>query len=294
MRETEGIEQTINELETDAIEIEKTVIALLRAVELIHKPDPAEALFFAPSNQWGELSEGEQQKQRDALRRYQRWYTVAHRYVGEYTPERVDEFNKCYSGDKNGNYGVIDYIRLERLQWSRNKSRIIDEFWRVFEIQRSILLSVSDVIGIERINIRELISADFTDREINEADRLCRTGHPRAAGVLLGVALDRQLRTLCDRYGLEYQKEDSIEPLIQRLYENDYIDLTQFETIRYLAEVGGKCGHADNVTSDEVRASIDHLKELIRQSLQTGPIWSEDALAEQTRDPPSIRHRETG
>lgn len=71
MRENEGIEQTIHELETDVIEIEKTVIALLRAVELIHKP--------------------------------------------------------------------------------------------------------------------------------------------RAAGVLLGVALDRQLRTLCDRYNLEYQKRDSIE-----------------------------------------------------------------------------------
>lgn len=279
MREIEGIEQTINELETDAIEIEKTVIALLRAVELIHKPDPAEALFFAPSNQWGELSEGEQQKQRDALRRYQRWYTVAHRYVGEYAPERVDEFNKCYSGDKNSNYGVIDYIRLERLQWSRNKSRIIDEFWRVFEIQRSILLSVSDVIGIERINLRELISADFIDREISEADRLCRTGHPRAAGALAGVALERQLRTLCDRYGLEYQKEDSIEPLTQRLHENDCIDLTQLGIIRYLAEIGEKCDHAGSVTSDEVRASIDRLKELVRQSLPTDPIRSEDTMA---------------
>jgi hypothetical protein len=279
MSEIEGIEQTINELETDAIEIEKTVIALLRAVELIHRQDPAEALFFAPSNQWDELSEGEQQKQRDALRRYQRWYTVAHRYVGEYAPERVDEFNKCYSGDINSNYGVIDYIRLERLQWSRNKSRIIDDFWRVFEIQRSILLSVSDVIRIERVNLQELISADFIDREIGEADRLCRTGHPRAAGVLARVALERQLRTLCDRYGLEYRKEDTIEPLMQRVYENGCIDLTQLGTIRHLAEIGEKCDHAGNVTSDEVRASIDRLRELVRQSLPTDPIRSEDTMA---------------
>ncbi|WP_054847463.1 hypothetical protein [Methanoculleus chikugoensis] len=255
MKEIEGIEQTINGLETDAIEIERAVIELLRAVELIHKPDPAETLFFAPSNQWSELSDLEQQKQRDTLRKYQRWYTVAHRYVGgEYASERVDEFNQCYSGDKHGNYGVIDYIKLERLQWSRNKSRIIDEFWRVFEIQRSILLSVSDVIGIERINLRELISSDFIDREVDGADCLCRTGHPRAAGVLARVALERQLRTLCDRYGLEYRKEDGIEPpLMQRLYENDCIDLTQLGTIRHLAEIGGeKCGHA--ATSPAMRS----------------------------------------
>ncbi|BBL68407.1 hypothetical protein [Methanoculleus chikugoensis] len=279
MKEIEGIEQTINGLETDAIEIERAVIELLRAVELIHKPDPAETLFFAPSNQWSELSDLEQQKQRDTLRKYQRWYTVAHRYVGEYASERVDEFNQCYSGDKHGNYGVIDYIKLERLQWSRNKSRIIDEFWRVFEIQRSILLSVSDVIGIERINLRELISSDFIDREVDGADCLCRTGHPRAAGVLARVALERQLRTLCDRYGLEYRKEDGIEPLMQRLYENDCIDLTQLGTIRHLAEIGEKCGHAGNVTGDEVRASIDRLKELIRQGFPTDPMRPQDTIA---------------
>ncbi|KDE54883.1 hypothetical protein [Methanoculleus sp. MH98A] len=279
MRGIEGIEQTINGLETDAIEIERIVIGLLRTVELIHKPDPAGALFFAPSNQWSELSGQELQKQRDALRKYQRWYTVAHRYVREYAPERVDEFNHCYFGDTQGNYGVIDYIKLERLQRSRNKSRIIDDFWRVFEIQRSILLSVSDVLGIERINLRELISSDIIDREIGEADCLCRMGHPRAAGVLAGVALERQLKTLCDRYGLEYQKKDAVEHLVQRLYENDCLDLTQLRTIRHLAEIREKCDHASDVTGDEVGELIERLREFMQQSFPTEPLRLQDTIA---------------
>lgn len=279
MKEIEEIEQTINELETDAIEIERTVIGLLRTVELIHKPDPAGALFFAPSNQWSELSGEEQQKQRDALRKYQRWYTVAHRYVGDYTPERIDEFDRCYFGDKHGSYGVIDYIKLERLQWSRNKTRIIDDFWRIFEIQRSILLSVSDVVGVERINLRERISSDFIDREIDEADSLCRMGHPRAAGVLAGVALQRQLRTLCERYGLEYRKTDAIGLLAQGLYESGCIDLAQLRSIRHLAEIQGMCGHTGDVTGDEVRESIERLKQLIRQSHPNDPMRQEDTIA---------------
>ena len=95
MKDTEGIGRTINDLETAAIEIEKTVIGLLRTMELIQRPDPMGVVFFAPNNHWDGLSGQAQQKQRDALQKYQRWYTVAHRYV----PERIDEFNRCYCGD---------------------------------------------------------------------------------------------------------------------------------------------------------------------------------------------------
>ncbi|MDD4567871.1 hypothetical protein L21_1989 [Methanoculleus chikugoensis] len=272
MKDMEGIGRTINELETAAIEIEKTVIGLLRTVELIQRPDPMGVIFFAPNNQWDGLSGQDQQKQRDALRKYQRWYTAAHRYVQEYVPERIDEFNQCYSGDTQGKYGVIDYIQLERPQWSRNKSRIIDDFWRVFEIQRSILLSVSDVTEIERINFRELISSEFIDREIDEAENLYTLGHHRAAGALAGLALERQLKMLCDRYGLEYQKGDVVELLAQRLHENDCIDPGQLGTTRHLAEIVKKCCHSGDITAEEVKESIDRLKELIQQSSPADPV----------------------
>jgi len=144
---------------------------------------------------------------------------------------------------------------------------------------------ISEIEGIEQ-TIHELetdaIEIEKTVIALLRAVELIHKS--RAAGALLGVALDRQLRTLSDRYSLEYQKEDSIEVLLQRLYENDAIVLTQLGTIRYIAGIGGRCGHAGNVTSNEVRASIDRLKELIRQSLPTASIRSEDTLAEQTRD----------
>ncbi len=279
MKDLEGIGRTINELETTAIEIEKIVIGLLRTTNLIQRPDPMGVIFFAPNNQWDELSGQEQQKQRDALRKYQRWYTVAHRYVREYVPERVDEFNLCYSGGTQGRYGVIDYIQLERLQWSRNKSRIIDDFWRIFEIQRSILLSITDLTEIERINVRELISSDFIDREIDEAENLYRLGHHRAAGVLAGVALERHLKMLCDRYGLDYLKEDVVELLVQRLYETDCIDRGQLVTIRHLADIGERCSHPGDITGEEVKESIDRFKELIRQSSPAEPVRPQDQIA---------------
>ena len=265
MKDIEVIRRKINELETIADEIEKNEIELLQTAALIHKPDPSGAIFFVPKFEWGKLSDGNQQKQRDILRKYQRWYSVAHQLVKEYIPERIDEFSQFYSSNKMETYGVIDYIKFEKPQWSGDRSSIIDRFWRLFEMQRSILLSVPDIIEVKQTTLRKIISAEFIDREIDEADYLHKMGHPRAAGALAGVALEQQLKTLCDRYNLEYQKKDTIEPLAQRLYENDRIDITQLKNIQHLASIRDKCDHASDITSDEVRELIERLKKLILQ-----------------------------
>jgi hypothetical protein len=265
MKDTEVIRRKINELEAVATEIEEIEIELLQIVTLIYKPDPPGVICFAPNYEWGKLSGENQHKQRDVLRKYQRWYTVAHQLVKEYIPERVDEFSQYYSSDKEGTCGVIDYIKFEQPQWSGDKSGITDDFWRIFEVQRSILLSVPDIIEIKQMSLRNIISAEFIDREIDEADYLYRMGHPRAAGALAGVALEQQLKTLCDKYNLEYQKRDTTEPLAQRLYENDRIDITQLKNIQHLASIRDKCDHASDITSDEVRELIERLKKLILQ-----------------------------
>ena len=265
MTDIEIFRRKIDELEKIATEIEGITIELLKKVELVYEPSPRGIISAFPKNHWSKLSEDNQRQQRDVLRKYQRWYTVAQQLVKEYIPEKIEEFNHYYSSDKSGRQGVIDYIKFERPQWSNDKSKIIDAFWRAFEIQRGILLTVPDMIEIRQMNLRELISADYIDREIDEADHLYKAGHHRAAGALAGVALEQQLKTLCDKYTIEYQKKDTIEPLAQRLYKEDRIEGTQLKNIQYLASIRDKCDHASDVTSDEVKELIERLKKLVNQ-----------------------------
>lgn len=263
------IRQKIDELEQEAAEIEELAIRLLHDVKIFVAPmppgiDPYDIDPYDREYKWGKLSKNEQHKQRDVLRKYQRWYTVAYQFVRDNVPESADEFNALYySGGSSAGCGVKDFIMFEKNPWTNNNSEIAEVFWRAFEIQRSILLTVPDMIDIRQMNLRELISTDYIDREIDEADYLYKNGHHHAAGALAGVALEQQLKALCDKYSIEYQKKDTIEPLAQKLYERGCIEVSQLKNIQHLASIRDKCSHASDVTADEVKELIERLKKLI-------------------------------
>jgi len=264
MTDLELIKKEIDELEKIAHEIENLGSELLDSAPLNYRPSPPNVISAFPDNDWGTLDPDLRDIQRSAIRKYQRFFSSGLHFVKEFLPDKEIEFKENYEAKESRDLeGVMDYLQLRRSQYSNDKEEIMERFINRFEIQRSILSSIPYVARINEIKLREIISADFIEREIDEAEQLFRKGHARAAGALAGVALERHLKTLCDKFQIDYQKKDTIEPLVEKLYSAKKIDLTQMKNIQYLASIRDKCDHPADIEKGEVKELIEKVKKFV-------------------------------
>jgi len=263
MTDTEIIKREIDGLETLACEIEELGIKLIQEANILYEPDPPGVVSAFPHYRWQTLSTALKVIQRDAIRKYQKFYSAGLFFIKEFLPEKESEFSQFYaSKNYSGVEGVLDYLQFRRSQHIGDKEEILERFLDRFEIQRSIVSSIPYIIKIKEMNLREIISADFIDREIGEAVFLFEKGHYRAAGALAGVALEQKLKTLCDKYQIQYLKKDTIEPLAQKLYSNQKIDVTQLKNIQHLASIRDKCDHPSDIEKGEVKELIERIKKI--------------------------------
>jgi hypothetical protein len=263
MSDIEIIKKQIDELEEIANEIEKMSVEFLNKVPLIYNGPPLGVVSPFPDYEWAPLIPQNKSLQRDIIRKYQRFFSAGLHFVKEFLPEKEDEFKQCYDSEGyNEKQGIMDYFQFRRHQYSNDKYKIIGEFLDQFEIQRSILTSIPYVAKIKEMDLREIISADFINREIEEAEFLFKN-HPRAAGALAGVALEKHLIVLCEKYQIDYQPKDTIEPLVQKLYKNGKLEISQMKNIQYLASIRNKCDHPEDVENREIKELIEKVKKLV-------------------------------
>lgn len=264
MTDIELIKREIDDLEKLACEIEELGTNLIERAPLVYEPDPPGVVSAFPHNNWGTLSHELKTIQREAVRKYQRFQSAGLHFVKEFVPEKETEFCESYEAKEYRDLeGIMDYLQFRRGQYSREKKEIIEQFINRFEIQRSILTAIPYIAKIKEIKLREIISADFVDREIEEAELLFKKGHHRAAGALAGVALERHLKTLCDKYQIDYQKKDTIEPLVEKLYNKSKIEISQMKNIQYLASIRDKCDHPAEVEKSEIKELIERVKKFV-------------------------------
>lgn len=254
-----NIQNSVDTLEELADEIEKNFSNLLNNAKFSRSKENYLTPFPFP--------EPFDKLHRNTIRQYQKWYSMSLTLISEFIPSKITEFTSVYEKQGYwGGMGVFNLIRFDTLipsDGKRGKIEIINEFRYLFEIQRSIILSVPDVAKINENSLREIISANFVDREIEEAEYLYHKKFYRCAGALAGVALEQYLRMLCNKYGLEYQKKDTIEPLVRKLYENKKIEIEQLKNIQHLATIRDLCDHPSDIDANKVKELIERVKKLI-------------------------------
>lgn len=259
MIDIEIIKREIDSLEELACNIEENTVKLLEETPLIY--NPVSGPF--PKNNWQTLADYQKASQRDTIRKYQSYYSRGMKFIKEFQPEREGEFCECYeSKDNLGKEGIMDFLQFRRSQYKNNKDEIVEKFVNRFEIQRSLLFSVPDVVKISEIKLREIISGDYIDREIEQSEYLYEKGFERAAGALAGVALEQYLRIQCDKYKIEYKKKDTIEPLLQKLCAKNIIDPTLKTEIQHLASIRNSCAHATDIDKGRVKELIERVKKI--------------------------------
>ncbi|NLV26338.1 MAG: DUF4145 domain-containing protein [Methanomicrobiales archaeon] len=264
MSDIDLINREIESLEILANEIENQVVTLIEGTSLLYKPDPPGVISGFPDYEWARIPENLKMTQRSAIRNYQRYFSSAVHYITDFLPEREEEFQRCYEAkDYFHSPGIMDFLQFKRGESSNNKNEIIDNFISRFEIQRSILLSIPFIAKIKEKKLREIISVDFIEREIDQSEYLFNINCYRAAGALAGVALEQHLKVLCEKYELVCKKKDTIEPLVQKLYENKKIDLSIMKRIQHLASLRDKCAHPSDVEKGEIKELIEGVKRIV-------------------------------
>ena len=265
MTDVELIKKEIDNLESLACEIEDLGSQLLDEAELIQILDPDRIDMGLVHFEWEKTIDPDLKSiQREAIRNYQKFYLAGLFFVKEFLPEKQHEFSSCYAGERSGGEeGIMDYLQLRGVQYTDENLEIMHRFIDKLEIQRSILLSIPFIAKIKEMKLREIISGDFVDREIEEAELLFKKGHHRAAGALAGVALERHLKSLCDKYQIDYQKKDTIEPLVEKLYNKSKIELSQMKNIQHLASIRDKCDHPADVEKSEIKELIERVKKFV-------------------------------
>jgi len=256
MSDIEILKRNIESLENLAIEIENNVNQLFTSGNFSSYNERSRKIepFQSPLKEL----------HRETIRKYQSWYSVALTLISDNIPEKEKEFTSLYEKPGYwGGEGVFDLVRFDRsFPIDKDEKSFIQLFSERFEIQRSILLSVPDVFSIKEMNLREIISAAFVEREIDQAEYLYDKKFYRCAGALAGVALEQHLRVLCDKYQLNYKKKDTIEPLVRMLYENKKIEIEEMKNIQHLATIRDLCDHASDIEPTKVKELIERVKKM--------------------------------
>jgi hypothetical protein len=256
MNSMDALKRKVDELQKQAEEIEALAVKLL------------EEAPFEATQHWStfgllDYNSPLRPIQREVILKYQQWFSTSLQLVNEYIPEMVTKFNSCYAGPDNEHHRVLDYLRLGTSDYILTRGEVIAWFLRYFETQLSILLSIPPVAKVKEMDLRELITADVARTEIEQAEILLDGGFERAAGSVAGVALELHLKTLCDVNGVSYPPKPTIETLVQALYKDKKIDITELKQIQYLGSIRNKCSHPEPVSAKEVQSLIDGVKKLV-------------------------------
>jgi hypothetical protein len=201
--------------------------------------------------------------QREAILKYRQWYSTGLQLLDQYITEWVDEYKNCYDNDTRGYNGLMGYLRLGSFSNYEIREQVISDFVSQLDTQLSILLSIPPVVEVKEMGLRELITADVARTEIEQAEILLDGGFERAAGSIAGVALELHLKTLCDVNNVSYPPKPTIETLVQALYKEKKLDVTELKHIQYLGSIRNKCSHPEPVSAKEVQTLIDEVKKLI-------------------------------
>jgi hypothetical protein len=256
MNNKDALKRKVDELKQQAEEIEEIGIKLLEEVPF----NSHEFGFFSAPDYHTPLKN----LQREAILKYQQWYSTCLRLVDENTPEWREEFKLRYHYPSSSNsIGVAEYLNLDIGIPFLIREQGINEFVHDLEAQLSILLSIPSIIEVKEMSLQELITADVARTEIEQAEILLESCFERAAGSIAGVALELYLKTQCEVNGVSYPPKATIEPLAQALYKENKLNITEFKRIQYLGSIRNKCSHSEPVSAKEIQSLIDGVKKLI-------------------------------
>ena len=197
---------------------------------------------------------------------YNKWYSQALTLVSRNLPEREADFREIHDG-REGNTGLKTRARKVLLNFTGSPLEFpIREFREGLVAQLGILDSIGDVLDLRAMDIRQVLSADLLQDELETATHLLENGFTRPAGILAGVALERHLKLMCEVRNQKLGERETIGTINEKLKEH-YQDPAHVRKVAWMAAVRAKCGH-DKGAEPEA-GSIQELIDSVQKFVST-------------------------
>lgn len=166
----------------------------------------------------------------------------------------LDEENKGYrKHDKEGRQGRHQY-----------HSTSIEVFYKV-----AILKALkADIESGSLFDEELLITADAFDSILEQSEYLLNEGYKDAAAVLTGAVLESTLRKLCEKYGIAYPQNATINPLNDLLKDKAYNLIVHKQIIAW-AQIrnGAAHGHFNLYTKKQAQDMLQWVKDFVGSQL---------------------------
>lgn len=132
-------------------------------------------------------------------------------------------------------------------------------------ILKQLVVDIDDGL-LDRVEVqaRSVVFGDFLDH----ADHYLRGGNHAPAGVIAGVVFEDTIRQACERNRIP-QRDVNLDQLVSALRKADALTDVQAARARAAAATRTKATHAqwDEFSADDVRATLDLTRELVRSLL---------------------------
>ena len=203
---------------------------------------------------------------------YQAWYSVARRVVEQLLPERLDEFTRYYSLPPGEHTAwaydcTVNELLLGQVAYETEVRHANELGLKRLQRQVAIVASCAGVLESTLADIRWSITVQASEDELSEAQALALQGYIRAAGALAGVVLERALRRLAERHGIQTEGVKAAA-LNDGFKSRSIYDEPTRSRIQLLLAIRNKCSHPgdDEPAATEVNdliAGVDRVLHLL-------------------------------
>ncbi len=207
---------------------------------------------------------------------YHTWYDKACSVVRIFSPRRLEEFERFYTGDKtikkvedlnDITAGITHYLQDIRVTRNGETDYFFSSFVLGFNAQRRILKSILENIDNPLFNMESDIHYGIYESEMDIARELKEQGFLRAAGSIAGVVLEVHLKQVVINRNipLDDDKKNMMSDYNNMLKRNGVYNKITSSLIKTCNDIRNKCVHPDkdDPTDGEISTIISTAERII-------------------------------
>jgi len=182
---------------------------------------------------------------RALVENYHAWFTGARPLVRGNLPDCSDSFEAMYELASESLKLVFDGINdLNEFQ--------LHLFEQHLATQTGIVRSIPEALESKALGMRGILARDLFEDELTAARHLVGNGYVREAGVISAVVLERHLRLMCEKRGIQLSGKEMLGDLNNKLRQS-YPDDSEFRRVQWMSEIRASCTHDKGPEPDASR-----------------------------------------
>ena len=210
----------------------------------------------------------------DFKQTFQVWYSRAYRSIRTLAPERLDEFEEFYKGQKNikqldfFSAGMTHYLQGLITRIGLEKQNYYGKFASGLEAQINILTAINENLDDALYNLETEMQYGFLKSELEVAKELKKIKQLRASGAICGVVIESHLKTVCEFREIKFRKKNpAISDYNDALKKKEIIDTIVWRHITRCGDIRNLCVHAKerDPTPDEIDDIIRGAEKVIAE-----------------------------